>query len=666
MENCSLSAAGNIGVLAMLMSCGHSVRMRIARFALASVVMASFFLPGLAESKAQSSAGLDPVSVSAFANTAIPRAMREGKIPGAAFVVVMGDRVICKKTFGVTDLKTRAPVSPDQTLFRVASISKILTAAAVLQLAHAHRLNLRRNVNFYLTRFHIAPAFGEPVTTADLLTHSAGFDDCQFGYAARTMAGQLSLADYLARYQPARVRPPGLISVYDNYGYALAGYLVQKISGMPFNDYVRNRIFDPLDMMRSSFRPGAALRRRLATGYWLDGDTPRAFRPDYVNITPAAGLCASASDMADFLVALLANRRPDGGQMFPPDVLRGLETRQFAAAPLATGRCYGFDRISLAGRRALRQTGNWPGFDSILLLFPAAHCGIFLVYNLCDNERMALSIGRQFTGQFVPPDVDSSANSSLVANSQMVSPLPFLGAYLSERTPHDTPELGFPREIEVAESAAGGLRIAGRTYRPIGPRTFEQIEPRSSSGIQVGRRVTFVPESGALDLITQDGAYRRVNWADSTRGILFLLRLATWVFLSVVVIWPVMGFFRFISRNAAQGAFPSVRTAATFSLAARAAAFAACALALWFEVSFLAVESRLGPFADFYGFPKPLKHLLWALPALMFFVVVLVSFCILAWRRRIWRLAHRLHYTLLVIALSLFLYAFCSLHLLSV
>lgn len=617
------------------------------------------------DSQAQAVQDLTPASVAAFADAEIPAAMRDGKIPGAVFVVVRGNQVICEKAYGVADLKTGEPISTYQTLFRVASISKILTAASVLQLAHTRRLDLRRDVNAYLTRFHIAPAFGEPVTLFNLLTHSSGFDDCQFDYAAHTAADKLSLRDYLAQHQPARVRPPGLFSVYDNYGFTLAGYLVQKISGMPFADYVREQILNPLDMTHSSFSPDAALRGELATGYWLDGETPRAFRPDYVNITPAAGFCTTASDMAGFLVALLADRRPDGGRMFPADVLRGLETRQFAAGPGAPGRDYGFNRISLAGRAALRQTGQWPGFNSVLLLFPKAHCGVFLAYNLYDDLRLGQDVGRRFAGRFIPPDLDTGANAGPPDFPARDSLAPLLGSYLSARAPHGAPELKLPHEIEVTQSPAGNLEIDGGAYRAIGPQSFKEVETDGAAGMSFGRRVFFLAAGGARYLVTQDGTYRRVAWAASTRGRLFLLRTATLVLLSAVVLWPVMALARFIFRSAPQRAASNPPRRVTFSRAARTTALAACALALWFEMSFVLAEWRLKPFAALYGFPAPVKHLLWALPVLMLFAAVLVSFCVLAWRKRAWHPAHRLHYTLLVVALGLFLYAFCSRHLLA-
>jgi hypothetical protein len=243
----------------------------------------------------------------------------------------------------------------------------------------------------------------------------------------------------------------------------------------------------------------------------------------------------------------------------------------------------------------------------------------------------------------------------------------FIGSYLSERSPHDIPALGFPREIEVTKWLSGELDIDGKPYFPIGPRSFEAMEVMGPDGTLGGRRVMFLAGHGALHLITQDGAYRRVDWADSTRGRLFLLRAATLVLLSAMVLWPVTAFARLLFSNAPrnQNHVPGLRALFTFSRTAHATAYAACALALWFEASFVLVQWRLRPSAIFYGFPAAVQHLLWALPALMIFVGALALFCALAWVRRLWHPARRVYYTLVVAALAIFLYAFGSLHLLA-
>jgi CubicO group peptidase (beta-lactamase class C family) len=604
---------------------------------------------------------LNASSVAAFADRELPAALHAGKIPGAVFVVVRGDQVLCAKAYGVADLKTGRPVSVEQTLFRAASISKILTAAAALQLVHAHKLRLHQDVNDYLKHFHIAPAFGAPVTLFNLLTHSSGFDECQFGYAARTAAEKLSLRDYLTRFQPARVRPPGLFSVYDNYGFTLAGYLVQRAAGVPFADYVRRQLLAPLDMDHSSFSPGTRLRQRLATGYWLDAGTPRPYRQHYINITPAAGLCTTAADMSDFLVALLADRRPDGAKMFPAGILQELQTAQFVARPDVSERCYGFNQITLAGRSALRQPGQWPGFNSLLLLFPQKKCGLFLAYNLCDYERLDHRLSRQFAETFIPPDAPALAPEAAPPAGATPSDLAALaGCYLSSRSAHESPALNFPREIEVSPGPAGSLEINGQCYRELAPLEFAKGETHDSPAGGAGPRLAFYQagDGEITHLITESGTYRRASWLEGRQGRRFLLSLVTAVFVSAILLWPLLFLLRQISSG------PNPQPASHLARAACGMALAACGLALWFEAAFALAESRLQPFADFYGLPPSIHALLWALPVLLALTIGLAVFGVVAWCRRWWHPVQRVHYTLVTAACALFLYFFFSRHLL--
>jgi CubicO group peptidase (beta-lactamase class C family) len=633
-----------------------------------SAVMAFVLLAGSAPatvSTRQAVPELSAAAVAAFADGQLPVAMREGKIPGAVLVVVRGDRMVFQKSYGFANLENREPVSTSNTLFRVASISKILTAAAVLQLAQAHLLSLHRNVNRYLTGFRIAPAFGAPITLFDLLTHSSGFDVCPLAYAARTAAQKLSLRDYLAEFQPVRVRPPGVFSGYDNYGYALAGYLVQKASGIPFPQYVQERLLQPLDMDHSSFSPDPALRRNLATGYWLEDGTLRPYRQAHVNITPAAGLCSTAADMSQFLIALLANQRPDGSRAFPASVMRGLETQQFAFNPEVPGRCYGFDEIDLDGRQVLRQSGQWPGFNSLLLLFPRRHYGLFIAYNRCDQLHLGRQISRLFAEQFLPPiRVVGSAEPLPLPTRDELRPL--CGYYLSVRFSQDSPDLGVPPGLAVIQGPAGQLEIGGRPFREIQPLVFEQIVRGGIPGHRVAFRLG--PDGHVADLITDGSAFRRVSWSETRQGCRWLMRAATFVFLSVVVVWPIVLVIRFIGAHTVPKPAMSGtnRQRVRLSWAARGTAFAACALALWFEAVLALTELRLHPFADLYGLPASIRSLMGVMPLLMVLTVSLVVFSIVIWRIRLWSLAQRLHYSLIPAALALFVYVFYCQHLLFV
>jgi CubicO group peptidase (beta-lactamase class C family) len=606
---------------------------------------------------------LSAAVVAAFANRQIPAAMRAGEIPGAVFAVVQDNRVIFQSGYGLANVQRDEPVSVSNTLFRAASISKVLTAASVLHLAQERRLDLDCNVNDYLDGWHIASAFDEPITLADLLTHSGGFDVCRFDYAAQSRAQKLSLRNYLIQFQPLRVRPPGMFSVYDNYGYTLAGYLVQKISGTPFSRYVQQWLLHPLDMNHSSFFPTATLRKWLATGYRLEGKNLQPYPPDHVNITPAAGLCTTAADMSRFLVALLTDQSPNGSRIFSSGMMKDLETQQFTANPEVPGRCYGFDEITLAGRQVLEQTGQWPGFNSLLLLFPGQHCGLFLAYNLCDQLHLGREISRQFAQQFFPAKpIAAAAKPSLDSKPANLESL--CGYYLSDRFPEETPSLHTPGEMDVTPSSDGELEINDQPYRAIAPLVFEKIVPRNIPG----RRVAFrLGQNGEVaDLITERGTFHRADWSETKSGRTWLLRLASLIFVSVVVLWPAKWFVRqVLPATAGQPSFaPLEKRRNKLSIIAQTIAFIACLLALWFEASLALTELRLDPFAEFYGMPGSIKHLFAIMPVLMALAAAALVFSWLAWQKRLWHPWQRLHYTLVPVALLLFFYIFYCRHLL--
>ena len=609
---------------------------------------------------------LTVTNIAIFANTHLTKALEEDEIPGAVFTIVHGDQVVFQKGYGFANVQDHRPVSVRKTLFRVASISKILTAACALQLVQTHRLDLHQDVNRYLDRFRIKPAFGQPITLYNLLTHSSGFDVWRFDYGAHSAAQKLSLRDYLTQFQPARVRPPGLFSSYDNYGYTLAGYLVQKVSGMPFREYVRERLFKPLGMTHSSFAPDKSLRSRLATGYRLDGEALEPYPKDFVNITPAAGLCATAEDMTRLLIALVSNERPDGSTAFSAPVLNGLEKPHFAFDPDIPGRCYGFNLVTLAGRQALRQTGQWPGFNSLMLVFPRHHVGLFLAYNLCDQLEMGRHVSRLFVERFIPKRAAAKETTrTFNAENSILNSLP--GTYVSTRFPQEAPHVENPDEIWVTPSHDGLLEIKGATYREIKPMEFERTANNTNPVSGVGQRVTFRVDGAdkATHLITQAGAFRRIPWIETKRARLILTAAVSIVFLCALVWWPISALVRWLSTriHARPTSSNNGHRTQLLPVLAKALALTVCALALWFHISLTVATFQIDPFAYFYGLPSRIKDLLRIVPILVGLTASLAACSAVAWRLRFWSLADRVFFTLVTSASLLFCYDLYCRHL---
>lgn len=211
--------------------------------------------------------------------------MQKSQIPGAVLVVVKEGRILLTKGYGYANLEKKTPVVPDKTIFRVGSITKVFTATAVMQLADRNLIKLSDNVNKYLNHLKIQDTYPQPVTFANLLTHSAGFDEISPGRMT-TSADKVIPLDQFIQSRLIRRSPPGDISSYETYSISLAAHLVENVSGTPFKEYLDKNIFKPLGMERTSITSVPADQRpNLATGYEYSKES--GYRPlEFVCSTP--------------------------------------------------------------------------------------------------------------------------------------------------------------------------------------------------------------------------------------------------------------------------------------------------------------------------------------------------------------------------------------------
>ena len=210
----------------------------------------------------------------AFFDDLLPKRLHDADIAGAVVAVVKDGRVLFTKGYGYADVAAKQPVSADGTLFRIASISKLFTWTAVMQLVEQGRLDLDGDVNRYLD-FQIPATYAQPVTMRHLMTHTAGFQVTFPDYSTWPGTRVWPLKEFLIRFLPRRIFPAGTTPAYSNYGAALAGYVVERISRQSFDEYVAEHIFKPLGMLRTTFVqrsvPGALGYRRRRNGRGLQG-----------------------------------------------------------------------------------------------------------------------------------------------------------------------------------------------------------------------------------------------------------------------------------------------------------------------------------------------------------------------------------------------------------
>jgi CubicO group peptidase (beta-lactamase class C family) len=317
-----------------------------------------------------------PDDLEAWLDGFLPYAMATGRIAGTVVVVVDRSGPVLAKGYGFADVAKRTPVSPDATLFRPGSVSKLFTWTAVMQEVEAGRLDLDTDVNQYLD-FTIPPFAGEPLTLRHIMTHTAGFEESVRYLISYNDAGMMPLGSLMKRALPERVFAPGTTPAYSNYGTALAGYIVERTSGKKLEDYIEQRIFRPLGMARSTFRQPlpTALQPLMSSGYKDSTGKAQAF--EYVLPWPAGSLSASGTDMGRFMIAHLN----DGRGLLKPETARLMQDYR---APGITGlnrMALGFYEQNFDGHRAIGHGGDTTLFHSDLVLFPEAGLGIYISMN---------------------------------------------------------------------------------------------------------------------------------------------------------------------------------------------------------------------------------------------------------------------------------------------
>src|SRR5215472_14464465 len=315
-----------------------------------------------------------------FLDAMIPSQLRNRNITGAVVSVVKEGQVLFQKGYGYADVEEKKPVLPDQTLFRPGSISKLFTATAVMQLVEQGKLDLDRDINDYLD-FTIPKTYPQPTTLRQLLTHTGGFEETLKNLFVAHESDIKPLRAYLVNEMPARIFPPGKIPSYSNYGFTLAGYIVERVSGEKFERYIENHISKPLEMKNSTFDQPlpAQLAPQMSKGYLSASKKPRDF--EFVQAAPAGALSTTAADMTRFMLAFLQDGAVDGVSILKPETVRQMEARQFEFHPMLAGIGITFMEYLVDPVRIIAHGGDTVYFHSDMILVPDAHLGYFLSYN---------------------------------------------------------------------------------------------------------------------------------------------------------------------------------------------------------------------------------------------------------------------------------------------
>jgi CubicO group peptidase (beta-lactamase class C family) len=346
---------------------------------------------------------LEHNDLEAFFDGILPLQLERSDVAGTSVLVMKDGQVLLQKGYGYSDWAKKKPVDPETTMFRLASISKLFTWISVMQLVEQGKLNIDADINQYLD-FLIVPAFGQPITLRNLMTHTGGFEEEIRDLLAVNPKNPPTLREFLMQNQPRRIYPPGQVPAYSNYGVGLAGYIVQRVSGEPFENYVEEHVFQPLGMAHSSFRQPLppVLITFVSDGYRSNTEKP-PLGFEILNPTPAGGLSSTAPDMGRFAQMLLNGGQLEGHQILKPETLAQMWTRQFAASDHLPAMCMGFYQVWRNGLHFIGHEGDLIAFHSLFFLEPKEKLVLFVSYNSAGSaSKTRDELLRAFADRYYP------------------------------------------------------------------------------------------------------------------------------------------------------------------------------------------------------------------------------------------------------------------------
>jgi CubicO group peptidase (beta-lactamase class C family) len=480
----------------------------------------------------------DPVELEAFLDGLMIAQMRDNDVAGATVAVVRDGQVLLTKGYGWADVEGRVRVDPERTLFRIGSVSKLFTWIAVMQLVEDGLLDLDRDVNEYLD-FTIPATFPEPITPRHLLTHTPGFEEDSRGLFTDDIDGLVPMGRWLAENMPARIRPPGLFSAYSNYGTALAGLIVERASGMSWDEFTESRILEPLGMGWASTRQPLPdhLEPHMSKGYSWEGAGWK--EEDWEIITgaaPAGSMSVSAGDMARFMISQLEGGALDGARILSEEGTRTMQARHFEHDARLPGFGLGFYEKSSHGVRIVGHGGNTRWFHTDLSLFPELGLGTFVSYNTSTGGELSWD---GFLPTFLNHYFPTEPPEALPADGFEDRVAGLTGTYRANRSSYTTFQKAFDLAGGVTFEAGDGVLIQSGGLGGSAVRGVEVGENLFQEEFGETRIAFRTDESGkathAFLSVAPMFALERVAWHGNPRLHQSLLGIGMLVFLVLVL-----------------------------------------------------------------------------------------------------------------------------------
>jgi len=479
----------------------------------------------------------DRGELAAFLDGMMTANMRDKHVAGATVAVVKDGAVFYANGYGYADVARRTPVNAERSLFRIGSTSKLFTWTAVMQLVEQGKLDLDTDVNKYID-FKIPDTYPKhPITLRHIMTHTPGFEEDGRDLITDDTTKMFALGNWLATHIPGRVRPPGTFSSYSNYATALAGYIVQRVSGESYDDYIEKHILTPLGMSQTTTRQPlpARLKGDMSDGYIWAGGIYQPQKFEIINAPPAGSIASSAADMSKFMIAHLNDGVLNGQRILADSTAKKMHARAFGHDPRIPGFALGFYEQSSHGLRIIGHGGDTRFFHTDLALIPEEKLGVFVSYNT--NTGAELSFGpflTQFLDHYYPtpatavaPSADAAKEAGRVA-----------GEYEFNRRSYTTFQkaIGLAGDIRVSAADSGRLIL----HSPFGDSRLVPVGPLLYRDELGGDLIAFQADDkghvtrgfmGNAPMMTME----RVPFSESPHLHWVLLGLATVVFIGILL-----------------------------------------------------------------------------------------------------------------------------------
>ena len=524
--------------------------------------------------------------------------LKSGDIAGAVISIVKDGKVLYQAGYGYADVATKRPMDPERVMTRIGSTSKLFTWTAVMQLVQQGKLDLHRNVDDYLD-FKVSPAGPRPITLLDLMNHRGGFEEGLKDLLSMDPHTFQSTETYLKGHPRPLLFAPGTVPAYSNYGAALAGYIVQRMSGEPFDRYIENHIFLPLGMQHSTFAQPLPERFQgmMSQGYRTASTAPQPY--ELVVTAPAGSVASTAADMARFMLAQLQLGRLGDYEMLDRQTAALMQSPSETALPGFGTMAHGFFYETRNGRTVIGHGGDTIFFHTEFELLPQEGVGIFYSFNSRGRDNAVYGLRKELLDQFIDryfPDATPLPEPKALASASSDASK-IAGRYQSSRrVEHGFMSVFYLLQQTVIGVDSDGTIVTPKSLEP-GEAHLREVAPEVWREIGGTRELALREVNGVktvLDSEDPSSVLQAVPGYQSAPLNLTVLGGSFLVLALSVILWPVAYFVRRHYQRAL--AYPAevrrprtlLRVAATFGV-------------LWLICWILAVLPLLRAQYDFYS-----------------------------------------------------------------